>query len=153
MSVSAAHKLLFGRLYQSIWNERRLEYIDQVIAETHAISDPTVEGGAVGPEAYRRQVQRFLTGLPDLKFAIDDTISEKDKLVVAWTVTGTHKGEFLGVPPTNKKVTFSGITICQIADGKIIESNVMWDGLGLLEQFGIHPPVKYEMLAASGRYT
>jgi steroid delta-isomerase-like uncharacterized protein len=89
-------------------------------------------------------------GLPDLKFIVDDTISEKDKLVVAWTVTGTHKGDFLGVPPTNKKVSISGITINQIANGKIIESTVMWDGLGLLEQFGIRLPVRYEMLAATG---
>jgi steroid delta-isomerase-like uncharacterized protein len=151
MSVSQAHKELFGRLYHSIWNERRLEFIEHVIAETHAISDPTVAGGAVGPAAYRRQVERFLTGLPDLHFEVDDTITEKDKLVVYWTITGTHGGEFLGVPPTNKKVSFSGITINQIRNGKIIESTVIWDGLGLLEQFGIELPVRYEMLAGSAR--
>jgi steroid delta-isomerase-like uncharacterized protein len=151
MSISQAHKELFGRLYHSIWNERRLEFIEHVIAETHAISDPTVAGGAVGPAAYRRQVERFLTGLPDLHFEVDDTITEKDKLVVYWTITGTHGGEFLGVPPTNKKVSFSGITINQIRNGKIIESTVIWDGLGLLEQFGIELPVRYEMLAGSAR--
>jgi steroid delta-isomerase-like uncharacterized protein len=92
-----------------------------------------------------------LTGLPDLHFDVDDTITEKDKLVVYWTITGTHRGEFLGVPATNKKVSFSGITINQIRDGKIIESTVIWDGLGLLEQFGIELPVRYEMLATSAR--
>jgi steroid delta-isomerase-like uncharacterized protein len=128
-----------------------MDFIPLVIADTHAITDPTVAGGAVGPSAYRRQVERFLTGLPDLHFEVDDTITEKDKLVVYWTITGTHRGEFLGVPPTNKKVAFSGITINQIRDGKIIESTVIWDGLGLLEQFGIELPVQYEMLAMSGR--
>jgi steroid delta-isomerase-like uncharacterized protein len=151
MSVSQAHKELFGRLYHSIWNERRMDFIPLVIADTHAITDPTVAGGAVGPSAYRRQVERFLTGLPDLHFEVDDTITEKDKLVVYWTITGTHRGEFLGVPPTNKKVAFSGITINQIRNGQIIESTVIWDGLGLLEQFGIELPVRYEMLAMSGR--
>jgi steroid delta-isomerase-like uncharacterized protein len=149
MSVAAAHKLLFGRLYHSVWNERRMEYIDQVIAPTHALGDPTVSGGAVGPLAYRRQVERFVNGLPDLKFTVDDTVSEGDKLVVSWTITGTHRGEFLGVPPTNRKVTFSGITINQIANGKILESTVIWDGLGLLKQFGIALNVQYEMLAAT----
>ena len=128
-----------------------MDFIPLVIADTHAITDPTVAGGAVGPSAYRRQVERFLTGLPDLHFEVDDTITEKDKLVVYWTITGTHRGEFLGVPPTNRKVAFSGITINQIRDGKIIESTVIWDGLGLLEQFGIELPVRYEMLAMSGR--
>jgi steroid delta-isomerase-like uncharacterized protein len=150
MPVAAAHKEVFGRLYHSVWNERRLEFIEKLIAPTHALGDPTVAGGGVGPAAYRKQVERFLAGLPDLKCTIDDTISEKDKLVVAWTITGTHKGDFLGVPATNRKVTFSGITINQIASGKVIESTVIWDGLGLLEQFGVHLPVRYEMLASSG---
>jgi len=150
MSVAPSHKMLFGRLYHSVWNERRLEYIEKIFADTHALSDPTVSGRGVGPSAYRRQVDRFLAGLPDLRVKVDDTISEKDKLVVAWTITGTHRGVFLGVPPTNRKVSFSGITINQIANGKIIESTVIWDGLSLLEQFGIALPVKYEMMAASG---
>jgi predicted ester cyclase len=149
MSVAPAHKLLFGRLYQSVWSERRLEFIDQVIADSHALGDPTVLGRGVGPSAYRRQVERFLIGLPDLKFKVDDTISEGDKLVVYWTITGTHRGEFLGVPPTNKRVAFSGITINLIA-GKILESTVIWDGLGLMKQFGIDLPIEYEMLTAAG---
>jgi steroid delta-isomerase-like uncharacterized protein len=151
MSVSNAHKELFGRLYHSIWNERRFDFIDVVIADTHALGDPTVEGRGVGPDSYRRQVERFMTGLPDLHFHVDDTISEGDKMVVSWTITGTHRGEFLGVPPTNRHVVFSGITINQIRDGKIIESTVIWDGLGLLEQFGVELPIRYEMLAAAGR--
>jgi steroid delta-isomerase-like uncharacterized protein len=148
MSVAPEFKILFGRLYHSVWNERRLEYIEQVIAETHALGDPTITGRGVGPAAYRRQVERFLVGLPDLKFNVDDTISEGDKLVVYWTITGTHLGEFLGVAPTNKLVAFSGITINQIADGKILESTVIWDGIGLMKQFGIELPVQYEMMLA-----
>ncbi|HXX14822.1 MAG TPA: ester cyclase [Candidatus Eremiobacteraceae bacterium] len=149
MSVAPEHKLLFGRLYQSIWNERRMEFIDKVIADTHALGDPTVSGRGVGPSAYRRQVERFLAGLPDLKFTVDDTISEGNKLVVYWTIRGTHRGEFLGVPATNKKVAFSGITINLIGEGKILESTVVWDGLGLMKQFGIELPVEYEMLTAT----
>jgi steroid delta-isomerase-like uncharacterized protein len=150
MAVAAAHKLLFGRLYHSVWNERRLEFINEVFAETHAVGDPTLLGGAVGPAAYRRQMERFLAGFPDLKLTVDDTVSEEDKVVVAWTITGTHKGVFLGVPPTSKKVSFSGITINQIADGKIIESTVIWDTLGLLKQLGIPLPVNYELVLATG---
>jgi predicted ester cyclase len=81
MSVSQAHKELFGRLYHSIWNERRMEFLDLVIADTHALGDPTVAGGAVGPSAYKRQVERFLTGLPDLRFEVHENISEGDRLV------------------------------------------------------------------------
>lgn len=74
-----------------------------MIAETHALGDPTVSGRGVGPSAYRRQVERFFTGLPDLKFIVDETISEGDKLVVYWTITGTHGGEFWGCRPPIKE--------------------------------------------------
>ena len=151
MSVAPAHKEVFGRLYHSVWNERRLEFIDKIIAKSHALGDPTVSGRAVGPAAYRRQVERFLQGLPDLKFNIDETVSEMDKLVVAWTLTGTHRGEFLGIAATNKKISVSGITINQIANGKILESTVLWDVVSLMQQLGITVPLKFDVLAASVR--
>ena len=151
MSVAPSHKEVFGRLYHSVWNERRLEFIDKIIAKSHALNDPTFSGGAVGPAAYRRQVERFLKGLPDLRFNIDETVSEKDKLVVAWTLTGTHRGEFLGIPATNKKISVSGITINQIADGKILESTVLWDVLSLMQQLGLAVPLKLDVLTASVR--
>jgi len=152
MSVAQAHKVVFGRLYHSVWNERRLEFIDKIIAKSHALGDPTLSGGAVGPEAYRRQVERFLKGLPDLKFTIEETVSEKDKLAVAWTITGTHRGEFLGISPTNKKLTMSGISIHQIADdGKILESTVVWDVIAFMQQVGVASPLKLDELAASAR--
>lgn len=151
MSVAPAQKELFGRLYNSIWNDRRLEFIEKIFANTHALGDPTVTGGGVGPAAYRRNVERFLTAFPDLKFTVDDTISEKDKLVVAWTLTGTHRGVFLGVPATNNKISVSGITINQIADGKILESTAIWDAFGMLQQLGVELPVKLDVLAAAGR--
>ncbi len=126
----------------------RLEYIDQVIAETHALGDPTVSGRGVGPSAYRRQVERFFTGLPDLEFIVDDTVSEGEKLVY-WTVAGTHRGEFLGVPPTNKRVLFYR---------NYDQSDRQWENpgihgdlgqTGLMKQFGIALPIQYEMLSVA----
>jgi steroid delta-isomerase-like uncharacterized protein len=151
MSVAPAHKEVFGRLYHSVWNDRRLEFIDKLIAKSHALSAPGVSGGSVGPTAYRQQVERYLAGFPDLKFTVDETVSEKDMLVVAWTITGTHRGEFHGILPTNKKISFSGITIHQIADGKILESTAQWDVLAFLQQLGIPTPLKSDELASSAR--
>ena len=151
MSVAQGHKEVFRRLYQEVWNDRKFEMIDQVIAKSHALGDPTITGSAVGPEAYRRQVDRFLAAFPDLRFTVDDTVSEKDKLVVSWTITGTHKGEFMGVSPTNKKVSISGITINEISNNRILESVVIWDALGLLQQFGVELPAKSEKRVAVHR--
>jgi steroid delta-isomerase-like uncharacterized protein len=151
MSVAQGHKEVFRRLYQEVWNDRKFEMIEQVISKSHALSDSTVTGSAVGPLAYRRQVDRFLSAFPDLRFTVEDTVSEKDKLVVSWTITGTHKGEFLHVAPTNKKVSVSGITINEISNGKILESVVNWDALGLLHQLGVELPAKPEKRVASHR--
>jgi len=151
MSVAPAHKEVFGRLYHSVWNDRRLEFIDKLIAKSHALSAPGVSGGGVGPTAYRREVERYLAGFPDLKFTVDETVSEKDMLVVAWTITGTHRGEFHGILPTNKKISFGGITIHQIADGKIMETTAQWDVLAFLQQLGIPTPWKFDELASSAR--
>jgi steroid delta-isomerase-like uncharacterized protein len=151
MSVAQGHKDIFRRLYQDVWNDRKLELIEQVIAKSHALGDPTVSGSAVGPEAYRRQVERFVVGFPDLRFTIDDTVSEKDKMAVSWTVTGTHKGQFFGIAPTNKKVSVSGITIHEIFNGKILESVAIWDALGLFQQLGLSLTAKSERRAASSR--
>lgn len=151
MPVAQAHKDIFRRLYQDVWNDRKFESLEQVIAKSHALGDPTLSGSAVGPEAYRRQAERFVVGFPDLRFTVDDTVSEKDKMVVSWTITGTHKGEFLGVAPTNKKVSFSGITIHEIFNGKILESVAIWDALGLFQQLGLSLTAKSEKRTASTR--
>jgi steroid delta-isomerase-like uncharacterized protein len=149
MSLAPEHKLLFGRLYHSVWNDRRLEYLDQIIADTHALVEPTMSGTCVGPEAYRRQVERFLAGLPDLKFTADETLSDGDKLIVYWTMSGTQRGTLFGVPATNKRVNICGVTMHEIANGKILESTVIWDRMSLVMQLGIELPVEYQMLVAS----
>ena len=69
-------------------------------------------------------------------FAIVD---EKEKLAVAWTISGTHTGEFMGIPPTNKKVYVEGITIHHLVDGKIMDSYISWDVFGMMQQLGVVP--------------
>jgi steroid delta-isomerase-like uncharacterized protein len=127
------------RLYGDIWNKRKLEVLNELVSPSHAFHGPNSSGSSIGPEAYKRQVALFLTGFPDLRWTIDDTIIEKDKVVVVWNFTGTHKGEFMGVPATNKKVSIDGITIHEIGNGKIMDSYVNWDTWGLMQQLGVVP--------------
>jgi len=98
--MSASNKDVIRRLYQQVWNERKLEVLDQLISKTHALSDTMTVGASVGPEVYKRNVKRFVTAFPDLHFTVEDYVTEKDKVVASWSVTGTHKGEFIGIAPT-----------------------------------------------------
>jgi steroid delta-isomerase-like uncharacterized protein len=127
------------RLYEEIWNKKRLEILNELVSPSHALHGPNFSGSSIGPEAYKRQVALFLAGFPDLRWTIEDTITEKDKVVVVWNFNGTHKGEYMGVPSTNKKVSIDGITIHEIANGKIMDSYVNWDTWGLMQQLGVIP--------------
>ncbi len=137
--MPADNKALVRRLYEEVWNNRKLELISEIISPSHALQAPNVAGSAVGPEAYKRQVLRFLEGYPDLHWTIEDTIAEEDKVVACWTISGIQKGEYLGIPATNKKVSVDGITIHHVANGKIMDSYSNWDALGMMQQLGVVP--------------
>jgi steroid delta-isomerase-like uncharacterized protein len=147
MSVSPEE--VIRRLYKEFWNERKLEVADQLISQSHALNSPHISGATVGPAAYKKQLAAFVTGFPDLRFTVEETITEKDKISVFWMLTGTHKGEFLGIEPTNKKVSITGITIHQIVDGKILDSQALWDAISLFQQLDVDLPIKLEKRSAS----
>jgi len=137
--MSADNKALVRRLYEEVWNKRKLEVVNELISPSHALQGPTVFGSSIGPEAYKHQVSSLLEAYPDLRWTIEDTIAEKDKVVACWTLSGTHKGDYMGVPATNKKVSVGGITIHHIAGGKIMDSHTNWDALGMMQQLGAVP--------------
>ena len=134
--MSDENKTIVRQLYEEVWNKRRLELVEEIISPSHALHDPNLTDSAIGPEAYKRQVTRFVTAFPDLRLNVEDVFGEKDKLAVAWTISGTHKGEFMGIAPTNKKVSVDGITLNHIVNGKIMDSYISWDALGMMQQLG-----------------
>lgn len=127
------------RLYEQIWNKKRLEVLNELISPSHALHGPNFSGSSIGPEAYKRIVALWVAGFPDLRFTIEDTVAEKDKVVVVWTISGTHKGEYRGVAATNKKVSVDGITVHYLANGKIMDTFANWDTWGLMQQLGLVP--------------
>ena len=137
--MPADNKAIVRRLYEEVWNKRKLEAISEIISSSHALQAPNISGSSIGPEAYKRQVLSFLAGYPDLHWTIEDIIAEKDKVVACWTISGTHKGDYMGIPATNKKVSVDGITVHLIANGKIMDSYSNWDALGLMRQLGAVP--------------
>jgi steroid delta-isomerase-like uncharacterized protein len=137
--MSADNKAIVRRLYEEVWNKRKLEIISEIISPSHALQAPNISGSSIGPAAYKRNVSLFLAGYPDLRLTIQDIISEKEKVVACWTMSGTHKGDYMGVPATNKKVSVDGITIHHIANGKIMDSYSNWDALGMMQQLGAVP--------------
>ena len=87
----------------------------------------------------RQALTRYDVGFPDRLFVIEDMIAEGDKVVVRYTWHGTHRGEFLGVAPTGREVTFRGTIVRRVVAGKIVEDWGVSDQLGLLRQIGAIP--------------
>jgi len=137
--MSAENKAIVRRLYEEVWNRRNLEVINELISSSHALLSPNNYSSSIGPEAYKRQVLSFLEGYPDFRWTIEDIIAENDKVVACWNISGTHQGDFMGVPATNKKVSVDGITIHHLAGGKIMDSQSNWDTLGMMQQLGAAP--------------
>jgi steroid delta-isomerase-like uncharacterized protein len=134
--MPADSKAIVRRLYDEVWNKRRLEVVDGLISPSHALNDPLSSDSQIGPKLYKQRVVEFTNSFPDCRFTIEDLIAEKGKVVASWTFCGTHKGEFRDIPATGKKVAVEGITIHLIANGKILDSYARWDALGLMRQLG-----------------
>jgi steroid delta-isomerase-like uncharacterized protein len=81
----------------------------------------------------------FTSAFPDLSSNIVAMVAEGDKVAVRFNITGTHKGEFQGIPPTGKKVSFSGMDFLTIIDGKVEEEWESIDTMGVMQQIGAIP--------------
>jgi len=91
----------------------------------------------VGIENYKNFVKIYRNAFPDICYTVNDLIAENDKVVERWTAQGTHMGELLGIPPTNKKLKVTGIDIVRIKDGKMVERWAEYDLHGMMEQLGV----------------
>ncbi|MDH5390578.1 MAG: ester cyclase [Candidatus Bathyarchaeota archaeon] len=96
-----------------------------------------------GLKDYKQSSESY-NAFPDLHFTIDDMVAEGDKVAVRFTLTGTHKGEFMGRPPTNKKLTMWVINIYRVVGGKFVEGWERSDTLGSMQQLGVVPTPKKE---------
>lgn len=88
-------------------------------------------------EGHQQFGRAFYGGFPDLYHAIDDVIVEGDKVVVRFTLRGTHTGDFMGIPPTGKPVTVGAIAIMRVVEGQVAEIRGEFDQLGMLRQLGV----------------
>jgi steroid delta-isomerase-like uncharacterized protein len=112
--------------------------IDEVVQPDALIRTPLpIE--ATGAELLKEVFGRLLRAFPDLHVTVEDMIAEADKVVARDTVTGTHQGEYMGLPPTGKSVTYNEIFICRFADGRIAETWGVVDVLSQMRQLGATP--------------
>jgi steroid delta-isomerase-like uncharacterized protein len=139
------NKRLVREFFEEVWNKQNLDYLDEIYSPDfvlHALWQNTSAGGAIearGIEPAKKVIGGWLQGFPDITVTIDDQVAEGDKVGSRHTSHGTHTNSFMGMPPSGKEATITGMTITRIKDGKIVEAWTCWDALGMFEQLGMAP--------------
>ena len=134
MSIEANKEIV--RRYQEIYNSNQLDRLSEVLSED-LLTPKIMPGIPQGIEGAKVAHQMMVAGFPDYQTVIDELIAEGDKVVARITMTGTNTGTFMGIPPTGKFISFTGIYIARIANGKIVEHWGEEDGVSLLGQLGV----------------
>jgi steroid delta-isomerase-like uncharacterized protein len=118
-------------------NQKNLAVFDELLTPDVVFhnASTTMEG----LEAYKQFLSMYMTAFPDLHFTIEDMIAEGDTVVARFTTRGTHQGNLMGIPPTGKQMSGTGMFIDRIVNGKAVEQWFNTDDLGLLQQLGVVP--------------
>jgi len=133
------NKALFRRLMEEVFDRGNISLIDELFAPDFVEHEELPPGIPAGSEGVKQLSTMFRSAFPDFKATIDDMIAEGDKVVVRGTWSGTHKGEFMGIAPTGKRVSFGVIDMVRIAGGKFVEHWGQMDNMGLMQQLGLIP--------------
>ena len=121
------NKALVRREQEELWNHTgNLDAAEELFVPEQA-------------EAARQEAADFRRGFPDVVSIIEDLIAEGDRVAARWRARATHRGEYVGVPPTGKEVEFTGISVYRIEGERIAESWTEEDELGLMRQIGAVP--------------
>ena len=124
---------LVERLHATLLQARDPAVVDDFFAPEF-VSHNNPPGFPPGVEGVKRFFTMFRDAFPDVEVEIDELVVEGDRVAVATTFTGTHEGELMGVTPTGRSVSVTGIDIVRVAEGKIVEHRGLTDIVGLMRQ-------------------
>jgi steroid delta-isomerase-like uncharacterized protein len=131
--------LIVRRFVDEIITQGNIDAAAQFVWED-VVEQVPLPGQGPGLEGLKDILRAMRAGFPDLVFSIHEQVSEGDKVVSRFEWTGTHKGEFLGIPATGRPVSVWGIVIDRLEEGRIKETRIIMDTLGLMIQLGVVPP-------------
>ena len=137
MNLEEAKKFM-SYFIEEVINNKNLHAANTIVAEDF-IEHVPFPGQEPGREGLKFAIQSMLTGFPDMNWTVHEQIAEGEKVVTRFTWTGTHKGEFMGIPPTNKTVEVWGVVIDVVSNNLFAESRIIMDSISLLQQLGVMP--------------
>ncbi|HYP40332.1 MAG TPA: ester cyclase [Chloroflexia bacterium] len=136
--ASEQHKELYRRFIEECFTGGNLALVDEIII-ADAVDHQAPPGAAQGVEGVKQVISMFRAAFPDLQVTVDQMIAEGDTLAGRFTMSGTHQGEFMGIPPTGKRMEITGIDVVRFENGKMVEHWGNSDDLGMMQQLGLIP--------------
>ena len=131
-------KTLARSTIEELFDSGRTSRLSDVSQLSYVGHDP-LSSKSISLDDTMELARSFRTGFPDLRCTVNDTVTEGERVVCRWRMSGTHQGPFLGIAPTGKKVSFDGISEMRFYQGRLAEQWTMYDCLGLLHQLGLLP--------------
>jgi steroid delta-isomerase-like uncharacterized protein len=147
--MSEHNKAIVRRLVEELWNKGNLSVADELFAPNYEHHDASTLDFGRGPESEKKRATLYRTAFPDIQLTMEEVIAEGEIVMTRWSCRGTHKGDLSGIAPTGKQINISGVTIARLANGKMAESWVNWDALGLMQQLGVVPELAKTKAAAA----
>ena len=123
---------------EEVIHQGRYERLGDLVVEDFVELDP-LPGQQQGREGLKGILATFRAGFPDMHWTIDEMVAEDDKVVTRMTWTGTHRGDFLGIPATGRSIRVKGIAIDRLESGTMADSRILMDTLSLMQQLGVIP--------------
>ena len=139
--MSEQNKAIVRRFFE-VFQTGDLSTLDEVLASNFVDHNPFPDqqpGPAGMKELIGGMRATFPPPPPDMNVTVDDMIGDGDKVVTRWTGSGTHQGDFMGVPASGNKVTVTGIGIDRIEGGQVVEHWEQFDAMGMMQQMGAIP--------------
>jgi steroid delta-isomerase-like uncharacterized protein len=136
--MSTANKEILRRYFEELFNRGDLSVADEIVGQDYINHQPA-PGETPGREGQKAFVSHLRSSFPDIHFKIEDMIAAEDKVITRVSITGTHQGEFAGIPATGRFAQVSAINIHRISDNQIQEGWLNWDALGFMQQLGVIP--------------
>ncbi|MCI0394828.1 MAG: ester cyclase [Chloroflexi bacterium] len=121
------------------WNAHDLERLSALYAADYQGVDLGQTEPQQGPQGARQSAGRFLAAFPDLSFSAADTVCHDNRIVLCWTIHGSHRGTLMNIPPSGREVTIRGVSLFTVNGDKIAEGYHLWDLAGLLRAMRLLP--------------
>ena len=137
--MSEQDKTAMRRIPLELFNEGRLDVVDQVVAEDYVEHLPLPPGLPTGRAGLKAFATGFRAAFPDFKYRVIHEIAEGELIVQHLSASGTMKGDFAGMPATGKHATWNEVHIARVANGMLVEHWPVIDQLGMLQQLGVIP--------------